>query len=123
MWQQNDVDSHLAQRTSFRGRNVQRLNQSFESVDDAQERVSQRKEDKEKSHSPKYITGDLEELLHDFKQWTPGTPVNWTAKAKEYNIRKRGSQDTPKNAGQILKAYLKNQGHDITPFDKGATGM
>ena len=121
-WQQNDVNSHLEQRTSYRARNMQRFNQSFETPTDAKQRVAERKEKKVKSHSPKYIAGDLEELLDDFHTWTPGKPINWTAKARQFNIKKKGGQDTPQNAGQLLKTYLKNQGLNITPFEKEGAG-
>ncbi|KXJ06974.1 hypothetical protein AC249_AIPGENE78 [Exaiptasia diaphana] len=42
----NDVDSHLAQRTSYRARNMQRFNQSFETPADAKKRIEERKENK-----------------------------------------------------------------------------
>lgn len=121
-WERNDVDSHLQQRISFKSREVQRFNQSFETIKDAQQRVTEA-EHKEKRHSPKAIAGDLEELVNDFHTWTPGTPVNWTAKARQFNINKTGGDKIPKNVGQILKDYLKDQGLDITPFEREGAGI
>ena len=40
---------------------------------------------KERSHIPKEVIGNTEQLLEDVKDW-PHEPVCWSAKAKEYQI-------------------------------------
>ena len=44
--------------------------------------------------------------------------VNWSEKAKEYQIRKKGASVPPPNAGQVLKEYLKSWGVNTNTFDQ-----
>jgi len=118
-WAKSDVDDHLAQRVSFSTRKRQRLNQGFESKKKARERTARKRATARvvrKSHSPKQIGGNIEQLQMDVKEW-PHEPVNWMEMARRYNICKEGSGVCPKNAGQVLKELLKNQGIDISPFE------
>lgn len=122
MWSQTDADAHLAQRTSLAARAKQRAYQSFETLQEA--KVRQEKTPpgmNERSHIPKEITGDREQVLKDVARW-PHEPVSWSAKAKQYNIRGKANETTPLNGGQILKEFLKSKGVDINPFEKLSEG-
>ena len=44
--------------------------------------------------------------------------VNWSEKAKEYQIRRKGANVPPPNAGQVLKEYLKSWGVNPDTFDQ-----
>ena len=124
MWDQDDVDSHLASRTSFKARDLARKNQSFETTKEARGRLA-KKQPTERQHGQKEIKGKLEQLLADVNEWPvdKDNPINWSQKAIQYEIRKAGSQDSPPNAGQILKQYLQSKGVDTSKFDgKGSVG-
>jgi len=117
VWAETDVASHLSQRVSFSTRKKQRLFQGFESKASAKERVSKRQQcGNTKTHVPTLIAGNLEQLQEDMQNWPEGK-VNWSAKAKFYEIRKQGSHLSPPNAGQLLKEYLKSQGVNIGKFE------
>ena len=123
MWHSNDVDSHLAQRTSFSARTQQRLHQSFETIREAKERLEKTPpSSKERSHCPSSIEGDLDKLEEDAKSWPVGVPINWSEKAIQYKIKGVNCNSTPQNAGQILKEYLRAKGVDIHMFDKEERG-
>ena len=117
VWKENDVDSHLAQRTSLAARGRQRIYQSFETIQQAKSRLEKTPPGmRERSHIPKEITGNIEQLLEDVRSW-PHEPVCWSAKAKKYEIRGNANDTTPPNGGQIIKEFLKSKGVDITPFE------
>ena len=50
------------------------------------------------------------------------TAINWSKKAKEYNVRKVGAQASPPNAGQLLKEYLKSKGIDVAQYEQKEKG-
>ena len=116
-WKENDVQLHLAQRSSFATRKRQRLNESFESIDEAEERSQTKK--RKRSHGPASIDVELDRLLADVTTWTS---VNWSQKAREYKIRKAGSSTSPQNAGQLLKAFLQAQGINTDKFEQQKGG-
>ena len=123
VWKENDVDSHLAQRASLASREKQRIYQSFETVQQAKTRLEKTPPGmKERSHIPKEVIGNTEQLLEDVKNW-PHEPVCWSAKAKEYQIRGHTSGTTPTNGGQIIKEFLKSNGIDTTPFEPASGGI
>ena len=117
LWNQSDVDAHRAQKTSLAARAKQRALQSFERLPEARSQLGT----KERSHIPKEVTGNTEQLLEDVKKW-PHEPVCWSSKAKEYNIRGNTNETTPPNGGQILKEFLKSEGVDKAPFEKSSEG-
>ena len=122
MWEENDVDSHLAQRTSLAARGKQRIYQSFETIQQAKSQLEKTPPGmKECSHIPKEIRGNTEQLLEDVRSW-PHEPVCWSAKAREYEIRGNANYTTPPNGGQIIKGFLKSKGVDITPFESVSAG-
>lgn len=122
VWKENDVDSHLAQRTSLAAREKQRIHQSFETIQQAKSRVEKTPPGmKERSHIPTEVTGNTEQLLEDVRSW-PHEPVCWSAKAREYQIRGNTNDTTPPNGGQIIKEFLKSNGVDITPFESVSGG-
>lgn len=94
---ENDTEEHLSSRQSFRARQHHRLAQSFETVEQAAERArTTPPKIKERSHAPALgqITGDLDQLLADVKSWPNGT-INWSEKARIYNIRTKGQDSSP----------------------------
>jgi len=115
LWNRN-VNFHLAQRTSLASRGKQRLYQSFETLSEAKERLE--KKDHNRTHIPKEIDGQLDQLLDDVHNWPYNEPVCWTE-----NIRGKNSETSPSNAGQLLKEYLKSQGIDVSKFDNNYEGM
>jgi hypothetical protein len=128
VWKETDVSSHLSQRVSFAARKKRRIQEGFESKKDATKRVEKEnlKDGKAKSHIPKVITGNIEELMKDVAAWLPyentKTPINWSKKAKEYKIRKVEAEASPPNAGQLLKDYLKSKGVNIAQFEQKEKG-
>jgi len=115
---ENDTDMHLSLRQSFTARNEQRLAQCFETKAEAMLRVNKSSpESKNRSHtlSTENVEGNLEQLLEDVKSWND-KEINWSKKAEEYGIRKKGSPENLKNGGQTLKAYLEAKGVDTTQF-------
>ena len=117
VWKDSDVDSHLAQRASLASRGKQRIYQSFETIQQAKTRLEKTPPAmKERSHIPKEVIGNTEQLRKDVENW-PHEPVCWSAKAKEYQIRGHTSDTTPPNGGQIIKEFLKSNGIDTTPFE------
>lgn len=113
-WKKNDVSLHLGQRISYATRKRQRLEESFESTEEANERVQRAKQQK-RSHVPSTISGNIQELMEDVKGWKT---VNWSEKARQFHIRKEGASTPPPNAGQLLKEYLKSEGVDTEAFDQ-----
>jgi len=110
----NDISLHLAQRTLFAARKRQRLEECFETVEEAKERVIKAPKRQKRSHCPSSVEGNFEQLLHDVSTWTT---VNWSEKGKLY-IRKTGDSTPPPNAGQLLKEYLNSKGVDTEAFDQ-----
>ena len=59
----------------------------------------------ERSNVPSTVDGNLEQLMLDVNDWKT---VNWSEKAREYQIRRKWASFPPPNAGQVLKEYLKS---------------
>ena len=100
----NDTDTHLSSRQSFKARNAQRLAQFFETKEQAAERINKASpESKNRSHtiSRENIEGDFDKLLEDVKTWDD-KEINWSKKAEDYNLRKKGSSEKLINRGQTL---------------------
>lgn len=93
------------------------MNLFFETPKNAATRVQKQKElGKSKSHSPKFISGDLEDLMEDLPSWPD--KINWSEMARKFHIRKEGSEVQSQNAGQILKDNLVSQNVDISRCNK-----
>ena len=119
---QSDVDSHLSICQSYSARKAQRLAQSFESYEEAMERVKKTSPKvKERLHTPlvQHIEGDAEQLLEDVKSWPDGE-INWSEKATTYKIRTKGQESTPANGGQMIKEFLMSKGVAIARFKPSA---
>lgn len=117
-WAETDVECHLSQRIPFSARKKQRLAQYFETKAAANERsIKQAHRIETKYHVPTSINGDFDLLKEDIKTWNAGTPVNFSNKARAFNIRKRGAEKSPENAGQLLKEHLKKEGINIADFE------
>ncbi|KXJ06892.1 hypothetical protein AC249_AIPGENE21575 [Exaiptasia diaphana] len=112
----NDSDAHLTLRQSFRARNEQRLSQYFETKREAKERTDKNKKKRSHTVAMQNIEGDLDKLLEDAQTWQEGTQINWSKKAEEYGIKRSGSPDSIKNAGQTVKAFLQAHGIDTEQF-------
>jgi len=116
--QENDAINHLSLRQSYSVRNEHRFANYFETKEEARERVKITPPNvKGRSHAPSIdnIEGNLTQLLVDAKSWD-GQEINWTAKATEYGIKKKGSEEELKNKGQVLKTYLEANGIDTKKF-------
>ena len=88
---------NTSSRQSYRARQYHRLAHSFETTAEATERArTTPPKVKERSHVPTTdnITGDLDQLLKDVKSWPYGT-INWSEKARMYNITTKGQDSTP----------------------------
>jgi len=118
-WAETDVASHLSQRVPYSARKKQRVQQYFESKTSANERTTKNKE-KIKGHVPASIDGNFEQLQQNIKNWPSGTPINWSEQARKYQIRKRGSEQSPPNAGQLLKEHLRKEGIDNDQYEPPA---
>ena len=119
---ENDTHEHLSSRQSYRARQYHRLAHSFETTAEATERArTTPPKVKERSHVPTTdnIIGDLDQLLKDVKSWPCGT-INWSEKARMYNIRAKGQDSTPPNGGQMIKSFLARQEVNITHFEATA---
>ena len=106
---QNDTAVHLSLRQSYSSRQVHRMALSFETFEEAEERAKTTPPKvRERSHtaSPANIEGKLDQLLADVESWPDGPP-NWSERARMYNIKTKGSDSTPDNGGQLVKAFLK----------------
>lgn len=105
-------------RQSYNARQKHRLAQGFETQEEAAERTrTSPPQKRNRSHTPatNNIEGDLEQLLRDVQSW-PETTVNWSEKARDYNIRVKGADQVPKNGGQIVKSILTAKGADLARF-------
>ena len=87
----------------------------FETIDEAKRRVKNAPKQQKRSHVPSTVDGNLVQLMLDVKDWKT---VNWSEKAREYQIRRKGASVPPPNAGQVLKEYLKSQGVNTDTFDQ-----
>lgn len=94
---------------------MQRIEQCFETLDEAKERRERAPKRQKRSHTPSKISGNLQLLLADVPQWKK---VNWTEEAKKYNICKEGASNPPANAGQLLKEYLHKNGVDTEALEQ-----
>jgi len=117
---ENDTEEHLSSRQSYRARQQHRLAQSFETMTEATERASKTPPKvRERSHAPSAdnIGGDLDQLLIDVKSW-PNGPINWSEKARIYNIhvRTKGQDSTTPNGGQMIKSFLQRKEVDLSRF-------
>ena len=115
---ENDTEEHLSSRQSYKARQHHRLAQSFETIAEASERAKTTPPKvKERSHAPstENIIGDLDQLLTDVKFWPNGT-INWSEKAKLYQIRTKGQDSTPPNGGQMIKVFLQRKEVDLARF-------
>lgn len=54
----------------------------------AEERARASQNTHTKTHTPKHLEGNFDQLLQDIKDW-PHQPVNWSEKARIYQIKKR----------------------------------
>ena len=68
-WKKNDIKLHLAQRTSYATRKRQRLEECFESTEETNDRTKRVAKRQKKSHGPRSIDGNLQQLKEDLKQW------------------------------------------------------
>ena len=105
----------MAQRKSFAARKRQRMVECFETIDEAKRRVKNAPKQQKRSHIPSTVDGNLEQQMLDVNDWKT---VNWSEKAKEYQIRRKGASVPPPNAGQVLKEYLKSWGVNPDTFDQ-----
>ena len=87
----------------------------FETIDEAKRRAKNAPKRQKRSHIPSTVDGNLEQLMLDVNDWKT---VNWSEKAKEYQIRRKGASVPPPNAGQVLKEYLKSWGVNTNTFDQ-----
>ena len=75
---------------------------------------------RQKKHSPNFenVPWDTQKLESTLRNWPPGTPINWSAVAKEHDIQ--GG-----NAGQVAKRFAEereiNIPHHLTPKRKPTT--
>ena len=72
----------------------------FETTDEAKRRVKNALKRQKKSHVPSAVDGNLDQLMLVVNDWKT---VNWSEKAREYQIRRKGASVPPPNAGQVLK--------------------
>ena len=117
---ENDTEEHLSSRQSYRARQEHRLAQSFETMTEATERArTTPPKVRERSHAPSTdnIIGDLDQLLIDVNSW-PNGDINWSEKARIYNIRAKGQDMTPPNGGQIIKSFLQRKEVDLSRFEQ-----
>ena len=63
VWSKNGTNSHLAQRTSFATRGQQRMDQAFETISEAKQRLEKTPPNMKRAHIPKEIDGDLDNIL------------------------------------------------------------
>lgn len=62
------MDSHLAQGTPLAARAKQRIHQSFETIQQAKSRLEETPPcTKERSHVPREVKGNIEQLLEEVK--------------------------------------------------------
>ena len=87
----------------------------FETTDEAKKRVKNALKRQKKSHVPSAVDGNLDQLMLVVNDWKT---VNWSEKAREYQIRRKGASVPPPNAGQVLKEYLKSQRVNTDTFDQ-----
>ena len=75
---------------------------------------------RQKKHSPNFenVPWDTQKLESTLRNWPPGTPINWSAVAREHDIQ--GG-----NAGQVAKEFAEkheiNILHHLTPKCKPTT--
>lgn len=74
---------------------------------------------RERSHAPSTdkIIEDLDQLLIDVKSW-PNGDINWSEKARIYNIRTKDQDLTPPNGGQIIKSFFQRKEVDFSLFEQ-----
>ena len=58
----------------------------FETIDEAKKRVKNAPKQQKRSHIPSTVDGNLEQQMLDVNDWKT---VNWSEKAKEYQIRRK----------------------------------
>ena len=123
-WSATSVDRCYGSRQSFSARQEERLNQSFESKDDAKNRVLKRKKQeqdglrKPKKHCGNFVkmSWDKQGLLTEVSNLPDETEINWSELAGRYNVtNKKG--EVSKNGGQIVQDWLISQGENIHRFN------
>ena len=113
----------LGNRQSLSRRNKERILRSFESFDEASQRVDTRMEKenlgivRKRQHCGNFenMTWDKEGLKNEINLYIneDRKVSNWTVFAKQFNITDK-SGALAKNAGQIAKDYLYNEGFDLS---------
>jgi len=104
------TDTFWSTRESYNSRATKRLNDSFETIAEATKRARTtppKKQKRSHSTSVENIVGELDQLLEDVNEWKG--KINWSVKAKEYKIRSKGQDVTPRNGGQMLQSFFKMQ--------------
>ena len=105
----------LAEGESKRKYHRKRLAQSFSTPEENSPHPKRRKK-----HSPSFenVSWDTEKLESTLRNWPTGTPINWSAVAREHDIK--GG-----NAGQVAKDFAEERGiniaHHSTPKRKPTT--
>ena len=92
---------------------------AFEIFEEAEERGKMTPPKvRERSHTPwaDNIEGQLDQLLAGVESWPDAAP-NWSAKARMYDIKTKGSDLTPGNGGQLIKVFLKSKEVNIAQFE------
>lgn len=112
----NDVQKFLGSSLSFREHDRIRLDNFFETREEAAERTTNEQEKiesgtkKQKSHHAAFdsYSFDKASFLDEMSALQPEESVNWTELGRKYNVSINGK--FPSNAGQILKEYAKKNG-------------
>ena len=115
----------LGGRQSSNARQRERLSSSFETIQEATERVSdemnkERSGQKKKvSHAYEYkgTEWDKESLKLEIKELPDGYKVNWSELARKYNVTTTTGR-IAKNRGQVVKDWLISENIDISRFSQ-----
>ena len=111
---ENATITLLVEGESKRKYHRKRLAQSFATPEENPQPKRQKK------HSPNFenVPWDTQKLESTLRNWPPGTPINWSAVAREHDIQ--GG-----NAGQVAKEFAEereiNIPHHLTPKRKPTT--
>ena len=110
IYEQRDTDMVLQNRLALSTQDKLRMQQSFETHEDAIQRTSITR--KQKSHSPssEKQTWNKENVEKDLRDWPVGTKINWTRFGEEHSV-------PGKNKGQVVKEFAKAIGIDTKALD------